>query len=448
MTNAVVGPDAAGSRARLYAPRASLVIVLWLNVIIQCVSLSLASDRYGYFHLYFSFSDPPFVAASIVLFFGISMLFVVAEFSFGYMIGYTFFTIVMNFIWLNHYSRLLYDLDMVAILMVASLIFFLLPALAFGGIRFLRDFVVSRGAFSSLLIGLIVFIFASFGSAAGYNFRVVGLDAIYGFREQIEFPTALNYAVNISIDTFGPFVFACLIERRRYLFAACIALLLMAFYPITLSKGALFAPFWLTMIALIMGGGNPRFRFVALFLTVFAVGIAAAFINGSVPFSYFGAVNFRLFAIPASVIEHYLDYFQSHPTTNFCHVGFLQQFLHCLSSEQLSVTMNNYYKLGNQNGSFFATEGVAAMGYYFMPVAALICGALVGLGNVASSGLSVRFVAISGGMMPLIMNNVPMSTALFTGGYLLLLVLWLVTPRPGVAQAPKAVEQLGGPNLA
>jgi hypothetical protein len=168
---------------------------------------------------------------------------------------------------------------------------------------------------------------------------------------------------------------------------------------------------------------------ISLFLTMSSVGIVCAYSDLHAAFYYFGSVNFRLFAIPASVIEHYLEYFQSNPTTGFCHVGFLQQYLNCLNTEQLSVVMNKRYGLGNQNGSLFATEGVAAFGFYFMPVVGLVAGALIGLGNAASDGLSARFVAVSGGMMPLVMNNVPMSIALLTGGYLVLLVLWAVTAK-------------------
>ena len=410
------------------ASTSALVVALWLTVVVQCISLALVSGRYDYFHMYFNWSDPFFVATSVVIFSALSILFVVAEFSFGYVIGFTFFIIVMNFTWLSYRSRFDYDHAMVIVLVVSSFLLFLMPALLFGSRRRIR-WTLPSSWFPVLLVVLTAIIGAVLVVAATYNFRVVGLGSIYEFRNEVIFPTALNYSVNVVINALAPYVFACWIERRNYICALCIVLLLLAFYPVTLSKGALFAPFWLVVLTLVMREGSPRLRFVAVYLAVVAIGVVAAFVQSGVAISYFGAVNFRLLAIPASVIEHYIDYFQTRPNTGLCHVGFMQQFLKCLSVDQLSVVMNNHYNLGNQNGSFLATEGVAAFGYYFMPIAALLCGAIVGLGNVASAGLSARFVLLSGGMMPLVMNNVPMSTTLFTGGYLVLILLWMISPR-------------------
>lgn len=408
-----------------------LLIALCLSVIVQCGSLLLVTEHFGYFDMYFDISKPIFIVCSLLLFSGASMLFLCARFSFGYVVGYAFLITVMNFIWLNYFSRLYYDHEIAGVVVAASLLLFLLPALLLGATA-RRRMEIAPLPFLLLVRSAGVVFIATILFAARYNFRLVGLANIYEFRNQIEFPTVLSYLINMSINVIGPFIFACQIERKRYLGAFAIAAILLMFYPVTLSKTALFAPFWLTALAIAIRGSNPKFGVVALFLLMPLLGIIAHFIGSVSSELYFATVNFRMIVIPANVLEHYLDYFQVNPTTGFCNVGLLQNYLRCSDTEQISVILNQRYALGNQNGSFLATEGVATFGVYFMPIAALLCGGIIGLGNAASNELPARFIAISGGMMPFVMNNIPMSTALLSGGYGLLIVFWALTPKLGL----------------
>ncbi len=72
------------------------------------------------------------------------------------------------------------------------------------------------------------------------------------------------------------------------------------------------------------------------------------------------------------------------------------------------------------------------------PVSALICGLIIALGNRLSSGLPPRFILLSTGILPQVLLNVPLSTALLTNGVGLLFLLWYVSPRSAFDQTPQA----------
>ncbi len=101
----------------------------------------------------------------------------------------------------------------------------------------------------------------------------------------------------------------------------------------------------------------------------------------------------------------------------------------CPYQEPLSVVMEKTYQLGNLNASLFATEGIASVGLYFAPLAALVCGLVMAIGNRASAGLPPRFVLISSALLPQTFLNVPFTTALLTHGAGFLFLLWYVMPR-------------------
>ncbi len=114
---------------------------------------------------------------------------------------------------------------------------------------------------------------------------------------------------------------------------------------------------------------------------------------------------------------------------HFCQINVLKRFVDCPYNEQLSVVMSKAYDQGAFNASLFATEGIASVGPMLAPLSALGCGLVIALANRLSSGLSPKFVLLSGGMLPQVFLNVPLSTTLLTNGAAFLFLLWYVTPR-------------------
>ena len=115
--------------------------------------------------------------------------------------------------------------------------------------------------------------------------------------------------------------------------------------------------------------------------------------------------------------------------THFCQIAVLKPIMPCAYQDPLSTVMQATYKIGYFNASLFATEGIASLGVWFAPVAALMCGLVIALANGLSAGLPPRFVLISGALLSQLLLNIPMSTVLLTHGAGLLFLLWYITPR-------------------
>jgi len=221
---------------------------------------------------------------------------------------------------------------------------------------------------------------------------------------------------------------------ERYRRAAGALLLIVSFYPVTLTRLTLLAPFWLVFMATLSTIVAARAAVILSLLLPMSAGIAALTLarSGKIPVDaglmYFGTINSRMIAMPSIALEVYNNYFATHPLTHFCQINLLKIVMSCPYNEQLSVLMK-VYDLGAFNASFFATEGIASVGLWFAPLSALGCGLIVALANRLSAGLPARFVLVSGGMLPLVLLNVPLSTSLLTNGVAALFLLWYVTPR-------------------
>ncbi len=179
-----------------------------------------------------------------------------------------------------------------------------------------------------LLSFILIFATTIIAVGALYNFRLVGIGDIYNFRDELEFPAWLKYAMGATSNAALPFAFACFVARGNRWRAAVVLLLLLLFYPITLSKLTLFAPFWLLFLALLSRFFEARTTVVlSLFLPVSAGVILALLLNSSA-FSgahftdYFGAINFRMIALPSIALDFYNDFFSTHAFTHFCQISF------------------------------------------------------------------------------------------------------------------------------
>ena len=144
---------------------------------------------------------------------------------------------------------------------------------------------------------------------------------------------------------------------------------------------------------------------------------------------YISVVNHRMVAIPSLAMTVYNDFFSTHDLTHFCQISFLKYLVSCPYREPLSVVMERTYNIGHFNASLFATEGIASVGVLFAPIAVLVCGLVIAVGNRLSAGLPSGFILTSGAIMAQVLLNVPLTTVLLTHGAGLLFLLWYITPR-------------------
>jgi hypothetical protein len=435
-----------------------LAMLIFCHLTICFLSLAyIARFKHGdyfnaaLFHIFYDPSRLHIVVIVVAAFALLSLLFAFARFSFGYFVGFYLYSMILSYLWINCFSTLEYDHRLGGLSAAASAVAFLLPALLISSpIR--QRYMLSRELLGRALIFILLFAAATLAVAAGYNFRFVGLEDIYNFREDLNFPVLISYSIGITSSALLPFAFACFVARKNYWLAAAVLLLLLLYYPITLSKLAFFTPAWLVAMALFARLVAARTAVVLSLLLPLLAGILLVLdktADATVPITdavrYFYTVNFRIIAVPAAAMDVYSDFFSKHDVTHFCQISVLKRFVSCPYQDQMSIVMERAYKLGNFNASLFATEGIASMGLWLAPITVFGCGLVIALGNRLSAGLPPGFVLISGAVFPQILLNVPLSVAMLTHGGAVLFLLWYITPRTIFEQDGAAIRYAPGP---
>lgn len=411
-----------------------LILLVILHTLICCVSFAYIPELHDKAHILYDPAQLHNVAVIVAAFALVSFLFAFADFTFGYFVGFYFYTMIVGYLWINYFSDLGYDHQMAGLSAAGSAVAFLLPAL-FISSPIKPVYVLSQRTFDRLLMLVVLLSIATIAVGANYNFRLVAPGDASDLRGD-SFPAILKYLIEITSSTLLPFLFACFVTRSERWRAGAILLLLLFVYPIAMSKVAFFTPIWLVAMVLLSRILEARIAVILSLSAPILAGVVlfALFKSRVVPYDiaipFFETVNFRMIAVPSNAMNVYNDFFSRHELTHFCQLWVLKPIVGCPYQEPLSIVMRNAYPFGaNYNASLFATEGIASVGMLFAPVAAFGCGLVVALGNRLSAGLPPNFVLISGAVLPQIFLNVPLSTILLTHGAGLLFLLWYLTPR-------------------
>jgi len=433
--------DAAPANPVVFRPwqavreNAGLGLLMIVHLLVCSASLILvariqfhASYNAATFHIFFDPARAPLAIAVIVAFALIAPLFSIARFSFGYFAAFYAYTMIAGYLWLNIFSDLPYDHVLAGFSAAASAIAFLLPAL-FVTAPVRPRFTLSTKAFDRLLWIMLGISAIAVALGMRLNFHIVSFEDMPEAREAILRPSWLNYWLGIVGSSLLPFLFAGFVTRRRYWGAAITLILLLLLFPVTATKMALFTPLWLIAILWLSRLVEARKAVILTLLVPILAGMLLLLIIGQPAGMPFSVINFRMIAIPSLAMDVYNHYFASHPLTHFCHLSVLKHLVPCPYADDLSTVMERAYGLGYFNASLFATAGVAAVGPWFAPLSALVSGLIVAIGNRTSAHLPARFVLVSGAILPQILLNVPLTTAMVTHGMALLFALWYVTPR-------------------
>lgn len=440
MTTISEPPAPAPTRFR---DRGTLAFVFGFHIVACCVSLTLVAELISYQSAPLFDRSQLLSAVLGVACFGliVAPLFAFSRFSFGYFLGFYFCTMIAGYLWLLAFTGFKYDHWLAGISIFLSALALLAPAMLISSpVR--PVFAFSVRSFDRLLyviVGLAAIIVLA---GASYNFRLVGLADIYNFRG--EFPGPLRYAIGMMSSALLPFAFAGFAARRKPWLAGTALALILLLYPVTLTKLTLLAPLWLLLLALLVRVFQARLAvMLSLFLPI-VLGIAlillywAGAMSSATMFQYVGIINVRMIALPSIALDVYNDFFSTHGHTYFCQISIVKPFVSCPYAQPLSVTLAQAYPLGNLNASLFATEGIASVGPLFAPLSTLVAGLVIGLGNRLSSGLPPTFIVLSGGILPQIFLNVPLTTTLLTNGAGILFLLWYITPRSIFERSPSS----------
>ncbi len=407
-----------------------LALLLAIFLAVNCISLATIEYRIGIQH--------PHVLKALAgtsLAAGVIPLFLLARFSFGYLVGVSFYGVIAGFIWITYFSELAYDHEQARLSAIASLLMFLLPLL-FQTAPLRRTIVLSPRAMHRFLILALCFTAAVLVWNGSYGVAFVGIREAEELRSTFVRPAILNYITGSLIGAVLPFAFAYLALQRRYYMAAASIVSIVVFYPVLLNKTVLLAAAWLPFLFFMFRVFAPKRATVlalliplALCLFFFAVAPEEGPI-GQLATYMFGYTNIRMFAIPSIAMNYYSEFFASNKLTDFCQINIVRAVIGCPYNRQLSLILADHYGLGNLNASLFSTEGIASVGPVWAPVSALVCGILISVGNSVSARLPPPLIAASAGLVVQALLNVPLSTSLLSNGLLVLLLLWYIAPDP------------------
>ena len=419
----------------LSGDRLGLIVLNCVYVAACCLSIVLTARVFPEYHILFDARGAIGAVIVVSVFAAAIPLFALAPFSFGYMTGFYLYIMVAGYLWLNAFSEFPYNHTLTGLSAAASALAFLFPAL-FMSSPLRQVYVLSPKAVDRVLVLILALSAVTIAVGASYNFMFVDIENIYEYREKLEFPRALLYLFGITSNALLPFAFAVLVERRAFWRAVAVLLLLVLFYPVTLTKTAFFAPAWLVVVLAVSRFFESKTTITVTMLVPVAIGLVllGLYNTGVISFeaapSYFKVVNLRMIAIPSLAMDYYNFFFARHDLTFFCQIRPVKALVACPYQELLGNAIYNAIGIGgNFNASLFATEGVASVGPFFAPLTALVCGLIFGLGNRMSAGLPPRLILISGALAAQTFVNLPLTIGMVTYGGALLFLLWYVTPR-------------------
>ncbi|WP_244623125.1 hypothetical protein [Bradyrhizobium sp. MOS001] len=419
---------------RLRGNDRGVALLILAHLTLGCISLICVALIYPHYHIFFRKEMLPAAVATVAVLAVLLVLFACARFSFGYFVGYYLFVMIAGYLWLNSFSEFGYNHRLSSLSATASAAAFLLPALYRPPLP--RLLTLSPQAFERLLGCIVLLGVAAAAIGAYYNFRLVSLGDIYAYRETLTAPTLVNYLVGITTTALLPFAFACYALRGSLWRAGAIVIVLLLFYPVTLSKQTFFAPAWLVLMLVATRFMSLRITVILSLLVPTAAGVIlfGLYRYGLFPERFampvFQLVNLRMVAIPSLAMDYYNEFFFTHDLTHFCQISFLKPLMSCAYQEPMAVVIYNWFGIGGyMNASLFATEGVASVGPLFAPASALVCGIVIAIANGMSAGVSQRTILVSGALLPQTLLNVPFTTAMLTHGAALLFLLWYVMPR-------------------
>src|ERR1700737_4614529 len=195
-------PDFASKWSRV---RLGPAFLIYFHIVICCLSLIYVAEFYANLKMVMFDEARLYAAALNIAPFALaSILFTFSRFSFGYVLGFYFYTMILGYLWLVEFSRFQYDHALATVSAFVSAVAFLMPALIITS-PIKQRFVLSTRAFDNLLSFILILAVIIVAVGAFYNFRFAGVAEIYNFRDELEFPGLLRYAMGATSNALLPF---------------------------------------------------------------------------------------------------------------------------------------------------------------------------------------------------------------------------------------------------
>ena len=214
-------------------------------------------------------------------------LFALAPFSFGYMTGFYLYIMVAGYLWLNAFSEFAYNHTLTGLSAAASALAFLFPAL-FISSPLRQIYVLSPKALDRILVLILALSAATIAVGASYNFMFVDIENIYEYREKLEFPRAFSTCSGSPPTRCCRSPSPCSSSGAPSGARSLVLLLLVLFYPVTLTKTAFFAPAWLVVVLVVSRFFEPKTTITLTMLVPVAIGIVLLGLYSTGVISYRG----------------------------------------------------------------------------------------------------------------------------------------------------------------
>src|ERR1700738_3732062 len=145
--------------------------LIYFHIVICCLSLIYVAEFYvGLKIVMFDETRLYAAALNIAPFALASILFTFSRFSFGYVLGFYFYTMILGYLWLVEFSKFNYDHALAAVSAFGSALAFILPAL-FITSPIKQRFVLSARALDNLLSFILIFAATIFAGGGLSHFR-------------------------------------------------------------------------------------------------------------------------------------------------------------------------------------------------------------------------------------------------------------------------------------
>ena len=274
-----------------------------------------------------------------------------------------------------------------------------------------------------------IFVIAVFGS----HLKLVGLEQIYEQRAEasdVQATSLVGYATGILAGAFNPFLIAlglCRPKKKLLLAIGVVGQLLIfataaakivlissaitpVLYYLVVRKGAL------ENVGLIFGGGA-----CGLWVALNVIGTDNFILQTIVSLTFM-----RAFCITGVAMAFYTTFFLEHPLTHFSHIQVMRNFIHYPYPDSVGEVIGRYMAPGttlDANASFWATDGMAALGFTGIVLAGVLFRLAFRLFDGLAQKSDIRIACVA--IVPLLMSvtNSSLFTSMFSGGGGALLVL-------------------------
>lgn len=421
-----------------------------ITVALTCIYVSLfifIYIRWGTIYHYMGLSyspDSTFLLASaimMILFYVVLSRFVIND-SVTFFVEFQFFVILVPSLLIVSMQAPPTALRIGAIITLFSSQL-LLKAIASIKVRKKIKLPKNEGSETFLFLFLAVCALMTFYIVINYlpYMRLVAFSEVHAHRlfvgEAVQIPLG-GYIIGFLQNAASPlFVAIGIFTRNRFYLFIGIALAILV-YSIFGAKIAIAQVIMTIIFGLIVRHYNrvdinfALFGLVGLLLIVLITLMLTSFAPHGFALELAAVIFMRSFAIQGAMTGVYLDFFSTNPLTWYSHVNIVNQLITYPYDAPLGFIIGN--TLGgswnfNANASFWATDGIAALGLFGIPLIAFIVGVFLLFTKLFITKDLAPIAATASIPFIMALGNASFFTNLITGGGILLFVLLRLVSR-------------------